>query len=321
MRGWKGLWVEADEANHDRPSDTAAFYVNDDCQFIVLDQPEKNGALEANPCAGELRARRRQGLRRRRRHRDLNGLVDIKPPHGVTPAPDKSFFFARYRLRGDRLDIYQVDERAHREARCRRQARRHRRQDAERAARVRARLARANARRWCARARSSREERDALARSRQTLDEYEKSSCCAGEATRMSAMPSAVRIVEVGARDGLQNEKTIVPTAVKIELIDRLSATGLRTIEATSFVSPKWVPQLADAAEVFAAIREAAGRQLSGARAEPAGLRTRARGRRRGSRGVHRRERGVQPQEHQRLDRRIDRALRAGARARAAPTA
>jgi hydroxymethylglutaryl-CoA lyase len=75
----------------------------------------------------------------------------------------------------------------------------------------------------------------------------------------MSAMPHAVRIVEVGARDGLQNEKTIVPTAVKIELIDRLSATGLRTIEATSFVSPKWVPQLADAAEVFASIERKAG--------------------------------------------------------------
>ena len=75
----------------------------------------------------------------------------------------------------------------------------------------------------------------------------------------MSAVPQAVRIVEVGARDGLQNEKAIVPTATKIELIDRLSATGLRTIEATSFVSPKWVPQLADAAEVFASIRRKAG--------------------------------------------------------------
>jgi hydroxymethylglutaryl-CoA lyase len=71
--------------------------------------------------------------------------------------------------------------------------------------------------------------------------------------------PSAVRIVEVGARDGLQNEKTIIPTATKIELIDRLSATGLRTIEATSFVSPKWVPQLADAAEVYAAIEKKPG--------------------------------------------------------------
>ena len=68
------------------------------------------------------------------------------------------------------------------------------------------------------------------------------------------ALPTAVRIVEVGPRDGLQNEKAVVPTAAKIELIDRLSATGLQTIEATSFVSPKWVPQLADAAEVYAGI-------------------------------------------------------------------
>ena len=75
----------------------------------------------------------------------------------------------------------------------------------------------------------------------------------------MSTAPNAVRIVEVGARDGLQNEKTIVPAATKVELIDRLSATGLRTIEATSFVSPKWVPQLADAAEVFAAIARRPG--------------------------------------------------------------
>ena len=68
------------------------------------------------------------------------------------------------------------------------------------------------------------------------------------------ALPAQVRLVEVGPRDGLQNEKTIVPTAAKIELIDRLSATGLRSIEATSFVSPKWVPQLADAADVYTAI-------------------------------------------------------------------
>ena len=73
------------------------------------------------------------------------------------------------------------------------------------------------------------------------------------------ALPARVRIVEVGPRDGLQNERTPVPTAAKIELIDRLSATGLRTIEATSFVSPKWVPQLADAAEVFAGIAKAPG--------------------------------------------------------------
>ncbi len=68
------------------------------------------------------------------------------------------------------------------------------------------------------------------------------------------AMPAQVRIVEVGPRDGLQNEKATIPTPAKIELIDRLSATGLQCIEATSFVSPKWIPQLADAAEVMAAI-------------------------------------------------------------------
>jgi hydroxymethylglutaryl-CoA lyase len=66
--------------------------------------------------------------------------------------------------------------------------------------------------------------------------------------------PFHVRIVEVGARDGLQNEKTQVPTETKIELINRLGTAGLRTIEATSFVSPKWIPQLADAAEVMAGI-------------------------------------------------------------------
>lgn len=72
-------------------------------------------------------------------------------------------------------------------------------------------------------------------------------------------MSDFVRVVEVGARDGLQNEKQIVPAATKIALIDRLSATGLRSIEATSFVSPKWVPQLADAAEVFAGIARRPG--------------------------------------------------------------
>ena len=73
------------------------------------------------------------------------------------------------------------------------------------------------------------------------------------------SMTGYVRIVEVGPRDGLQNEKTLIATADKIELIDRLSQTGLRSIEATSFVSPQWVPQLADAAEVFAGIARKPG--------------------------------------------------------------
>ena len=73
------------------------------------------------------------------------------------------------------------------------------------------------------------------------------------------AMPAQVRIVEVGPRDGLQNEKVDIGTAAKIELIDRLSQTGLRSIEATAFVSPKWVPQMADAAEVLAGITRSPG--------------------------------------------------------------
>jgi hydroxymethylglutaryl-CoA lyase len=65
------------------------------------------------------------------------------------------------------------------------------------------------------------------------------------------ALPTHVRVVEVGPRDGLQNEPAIVPAAVKIEFIERLAASGLPAVEATSFVSPRWIPQLADAAEVY----------------------------------------------------------------------
>jgi hydroxymethylglutaryl-CoA lyase len=72
-------------------------------------------------------------------------------------------------------------------------------------------------------------------------------------------MNEFVRIVEVGPRDGLQNEKARVATADKIALIDRLTATGLQSIEATSFVSPKWIPQLADAAEVYTGITRKPG--------------------------------------------------------------
>ncbi|MER7662451.1 MULTISPECIES: hydroxymethylglutaryl-CoA lyase [unclassified Streptomyces] len=69
-------------------------------------------------------------------------------------------------------------------------------------------------------------------------------------------LPPRVRIHEVGARDGLQNEKTVVPTEVKAEFVHRLAAAGLGTIEATSFVHPKWVPQLADAEQLFPQLAE-----------------------------------------------------------------
>ena len=68
-----------------------------------------------------------------------------------------------------------------------------------------------------------------------------------------------VRVVEMGPRDGLQNEKEPIPTATKLELIERLAATGLPMIEATSFVSPTWVPQLADAADVMQRIKRRDG--------------------------------------------------------------
>ena len=71
--------------------------------------------------------------------------------------------------------------------------------------------------------------------------------------------PSRVKIVDVSPRDGLQNEKGSVPTEVKVELVDRLSDAGLRSVEAGSFVSPKWVPQMADSAEVMARIRRKPG--------------------------------------------------------------
>ena len=70
----------------------------------------------------------------------------------------------------------------------------------------------------------------------------------------MSALPSKVTLVDVGPRDGLQNEKQAVDAAVKIELVHRLQAAGLKEIEVTSFVSPKWVPQMGDNAAVMAGI-------------------------------------------------------------------
>ncbi|VDN56803.1 unnamed protein product [Dracunculus medinensis] len=67
------------------------------------------------------------------------------------------------------------------------------------------------------------------------------------------------KVVEVGARDGLQNEKSLVPTAIKIELIERLANCGLREVEATSFVSPKWVPQMSDQIDVVNGIQRLPG--------------------------------------------------------------
>ena len=76
-------------------------------------------------------------------------------------------------------------------------------------------------------------------------------------------IPSRVQLIDVGPRDGLQNEKQAVPAAVKIELVHRLQAAGLKEIEVTSFVSPKWVPQMADNAEVMAGVVRQSGVRYS----------------------------------------------------------
>src|SRR3954470_19081973 len=74
---------------------------------------------------------------------------------------------------------------------------------------------------------------------------------------RADGLPTEVTIYEVGPRDGLQNEQALVPTDVKAEFVRRLLAAGLPVVEATSFVHPRWVPQLADAAELMAALGQA----------------------------------------------------------------
>jgi hydroxymethylglutaryl-CoA lyase len=76
-------------------------------------------------------------------------------------------------------------------------------------------------------------------------------------------LPSRVQLIDVGPRDGLQNEKQPVPAAIKIELVQRLQAAGLKEIEVTSFVSPKWVPQMADNAEVMAGVARLPGVRYS----------------------------------------------------------
>ena len=76
-------------------------------------------------------------------------------------------------------------------------------------------------------------------------------------------IPDRVTLVEVGPRDGLQNEKQQVPTAAKIALVQHLQAAGLREIEVTSYVSPKWVPQMADNAQVMAGIQRQPGQRFS----------------------------------------------------------
>ena len=105
--GWKGLWIPFEDRKDDA-KDATAFYVNDDCQFIVIDRPEPNGPLkQIHVPVNYVHADRKDYIVVA--DTAIRGLVELKPPHGVKPAPEKSFFYARYRLRGDRIELYPVD--------------------------------------------------------------------------------------------------------------------------------------------------------------------------------------------------------------------
>jgi hypothetical protein len=102
---WKGLWI----GDKNTPHDTTAFFIDDECHFIVLDQIEKGGPLKQIPVPvnyvhdnGKDYIVVADTM--------LKGLVELKPVYGVDPPPAKAFFFARYRVRGDNIDLYQFDD-------------------------------------------------------------------------------------------------------------------------------------------------------------------------------------------------------------------
>ena len=115
------------------------------------------------------------------------------------------------------------------------------------------------------------------------------------------SLPARVKIVEVGPRDGLQNEPQPVPTAAKIELVERLADAGLPVVEAGSFVSPKWVPQMAGSAEVLTGIRRRPGVTYPVLVPNEKGLDAALAAGVDRDRGLRRRVGDVQPQEHQLL--------------------
>ena len=252
---WKGLW-SIEKPNSDDP---AALWIDEECRFTALDQPEKGGPFKqvhipvnyVHDDGNDYLVISDVGLR---------GIVEVKAPYGIDPVPAKSFFFAKYRARGDRIEIFAVDDAAVAKLVVEEKLQGTVQQDGERTARICPRRSQTDVGNVAARLH--------IREQGQTHPVSHQANACGVRTNRdpvatrqevMSGLPASVRIVEVGPRDGLQNEKAIVPTPIKIELIDRLSETGLKTIEATSFVSPKWVPQLADATDVYTAIRKKSG--------------------------------------------------------------
>jgi hypothetical protein len=105
---WKGLWVPTDEERAKNGDDATAFHVNDDCEFTVLEQPEKDGPLKRlHVPINYVHANGNDYIVVS--EAAVKGLVTLKPPHSIDPAPEKDYFFARYRVRGDRIELYSVD--------------------------------------------------------------------------------------------------------------------------------------------------------------------------------------------------------------------
>ena len=100
---WKGLWGDPEST-----TEPSAIYVDDECHFIVLDQPERGGPLKRlHVPVNFVHADGKDYLVVA--DNSLKGMVELKPPHGIDPVPEKSFFFARYSMRGDRVELNQVD--------------------------------------------------------------------------------------------------------------------------------------------------------------------------------------------------------------------
>jgi hypothetical protein len=100
---WKGLWGDPEST-----TEPSAIYVDDECHFIVLDQPERGGPLKRlHVPVNFVHADGKDYLVVA--DSSLKGMVELKPPHGIDPVPEKSFFFARYSVRGDRVELNQVD--------------------------------------------------------------------------------------------------------------------------------------------------------------------------------------------------------------------
>lgn len=105
---WKGLWVDAGDSKDDQTADAeAVFYVDDACVFSVLDTTESGPLKEVHLPVHYVHAGGKDYVFAS--DKDFKDVADVKPPHGVVPAPERSYFFARYELHGDRLDVYLVD--------------------------------------------------------------------------------------------------------------------------------------------------------------------------------------------------------------------